>query len=618
MPPKQKKNKAKIEAELKEQERIRELQEEDKRKALQEEKEKKALEERIIFRNEEVDRFVDDMKHYDEILAKRNNEYFFKRHLFEESQEWNELLTCDMKKFRTDVRHLNTFITEWFDTDLCLNKLGSFFDEIHDFILGLSSELLHDRAMNYQVEATLIRFSPKFKKIAEDSINTITTECMEHFSIESGKEEVKSFGSRCKNPSFGFFFHKIVGATSSSPGVKIELPPSLASDSQGKILIRIVKTPFYPRAEQRYNDGDIVVGGTFQVHLFRSYARSQLGGWNVLDDSQNRGELLEPLKELVRYELEIPSNIVPSDMTKVMSLDNNNNLISGAVENINIDFKRKKVSFTFGMMGTTFAISQSRTQDLPYKNWSLTPSFKLGSRGDFDSDSTVDFCLETTRFHIRIRIDGANCSLLEPSLPELDHLLEKPMSPTKLLVSLSSCGIHIIPSDTDFIDSTKLTDVEMEDVFCRDIALLSTVFDIKSSHYNAKRGGGNVGIFQVKESNALKGFIDPFPMHLMKIELDSESTSAIKAPGSKLLPKNLRNVKYEILEGEELFDSGCNTDQGNWPVRTKDGSRSSVSPLICMAPFCSSEAMEKIENCSHLEVETVKQILKLTRPLPFC
>jgi hypothetical protein len=555
MPPKQKKNKAKIEAELKEQERLRELEEEERRRILQEEEEKKALEERIRLRNEEVDQFAQDMKQYDEILAKRNNEYFFKRNLFEDSQEWKEILTCDMKQFRTDVRHLNTFMTEWLETDICLNKLGSFFDEINDFILELSSELLHDRAMNYQVNATLNEFSSKFKSIVESSISTLTAECMEYFFVESGKQRATSFVSHCKHPFFGLFFHKRVGATTiSSPGVTIDLPPSLVSSDQYEILIRIVKTPFYPCSQQRYNSGDIVVGGTFHVQLFRSYARSQLGGWKVMDNAQDESDLLDCLEEPVRCEVELPSNIVPSEATKIMSLDKNDNLTAADVDNVYSDFKNRKISFTFCRMGTTFAIAQARTQDFPYKNWSLTPSFHLGNE-DSDSDALVDFCLDTTRFHIRIRIDGASCSLLEPPLPELDHLLERPMTPAKLLVSLSSNGVHIIPSDTDITDSKFLTDRVVEDAFCSDIALLSTAFDVKASQYNSKRIGGNVGIFQVKESNALKGFIDPFPMHLMKIELDSESTTAIEAPGSKLLPNNRRDVRYNLLEGEELCDS---------------------------------------------------------------
>ena len=191
------------------------------------------------------------------------------------------------------------------------------------------------------------------------------------------------------------------------------------------------------------------------------------------------------------------------------------------------------------------------------------------------------------------------------------------MTPAKLLVSLSSSGVHIIPSDTDFEDSKLLTDSAVEDVFCSDVALMSTSFDIKASRYNSKRVCGNLGVFQVKESNALKGIIDPFPMHLMKIEVDSTSKDALEAPGSKLLPQSMRNVRYNVLEGEELCDE-VTVEEVGCPEKTKEGSRSSASPFVCLKPFSSDEAMERIQSHSHLEVETVKQLLKLIRPLPFC
>ena len=80
----------------------------------------------------------------------------------------------------------------------------------------------------------------------------------------------------------------------------------------------------------------------------------------------------------------------------------------------------------------------------------------------------------------------------------------------------------------------------------------------------------------------------------------------------------MRDVRYNILEGEELCGNEWNVDKVDCPERTVEGSRSSISPLVCLNPFSSNEAMERIQNCSHLEVETVKQLLKLTRPLPFC
>lgn len=98
----------------------------------------------------------------------------------------------------------------------------------------------------------------------------------------------------------------------------------------------------------------------------------------------------------MRCEIEIPHHIVPSDTMKIVTFDENNELISAISNDINIDIEEKKMSFTFCRMGFTFAITQSRTIDIPYKSWSLTSSFHQQSGEDDDLNTSVKkFTLNT-------------------------------------------------------------------------------------------------------------------------------------------------------------------------------------------------------------------------------
>ena len=615
MAQKKKKNESKKEAELKEQQRLREQEEEEKRSIQKKEEEKKALEERIRLRNEEVDRFVEDMKQYNEIVVRRNNEYFFQRKLFQESLEWNDFLDCDTKLRRANVTHLNTFLTEWFEQRLRFQNLGPFFDEINSFILELSTEFLQGRTIDCQGNGKFNEFSQKFLTIVRKSIRLLTTQCMEHLYVMSDGKSIK-LSSRCKDPSFGLFFYKGV-RTISLPGLTIDLPQSVETcNEHNDLLIRVIKPPFYPGSQERFNNGDIIIGGTFNLQLIRIVARPQLGHWRVVDKVQDTPECIDMVDEPLRYEIEIPRHIVPSDTMKILSLEGDNESPPAILDNINIDIENKKMSFTSLRTGLTFAISQPRTIDLPYKNWTLTPCFRLNDSEHGDFKTSVRFTLDTARLHIEIGIDGATCSLLKSSIPELDHLLHKPMIPTKLLVLLSYHGVHIVPSDTDFSENTPSCDGRLENIFYNDMALLSTAFELKASQLNLKRSHVE-GFFQVKESNSLKGFIDPFPMHLMRIEVDSKSKSSLEAPGSKPLPETVNNVRYSILELEESPDSDLHVESSHC-LRVKEGSISSVSPIVCLKPFSSNVAIERVMNYSHLQAETVKQLLTLTRLLPFC
>ena len=192
--------------------------------------------------------------------------------------------------------------------------------------------------------------------------------------------------------------------------------------------------------------------------------------------------------------------------------------------------------------------------------------------------------------------------------------------PTKLLVLLSYHGVHINPSDSHFSGGTLASYGRLEDTFYQhDIAILSTAFELKASKFNSKRSHVE-GYVQVRESDSFKGLsTDPFPMHVMRIEVDSKSKSALESPGSKSLPKTVNDIGYSKLGEDEPFDGESNFESLECLDRLKEGSTSSVSPLVCLKPLSSNlVAMERVMNFSHLQTETVKQLLKLVRPLPSC
>ena len=101
------------------------------------------------------------------------------------------------------------------------------------------------------------------------------------------------------------------------------------------------------------------------------------------------------------------------------------------------------------------AFLQPTDLELPYKNWLITP----------EGTSRCQLFLQTQRFLLEVKVEARGVTLRAPRLPELAALLDTPMAPTRLLLRLRECGLHLSPLDSDcpaHKAAPKLSDLERQ------------------------------------------------------------------------------------------------------------------------------------------------------------
>ena len=101
------------------------------------------------------------------------------------------------------------------------------------------------------------------------------------------------------------------------------------------------------------------------------------------------------------------------------------------------------------------AFLQPTDLELPYKNWLITP----------EGTSRCQLFLQTQRFLLEVEVEARGVTLRAPRLPELAALLDTPMAPTRLLLRLRECGLHLSPLDSDcpaHKAAPKLSDLERQ------------------------------------------------------------------------------------------------------------------------------------------------------------
>ena len=102
---------------------------------------------------------------------------------------------------------------------------------------------------------------------------------------------------------------------------------------------------------------------------------------------------------------------------------------------------------------------------------------------DENEEGCVHFTLSTPRVEqIKIQVRGAVCQLIDPPIEGL-HL--KPLSPGELLFALRGAGLNLMPLDADAV-GYDVKSSALEAKVYRDIALVASAFDLKSSRWNAK------------------------------------------------------------------------------------------------------------------------------------
>ncbi len=299
------------------------------------------------------------------------------------------------------------------------------------------------------------------------------------------------------------------------------------------------------------------------------------------------GSNLNSISSKIECHIRIPDYIVPSDSLSIMRQDDDD--VAGwsidGISDVKFDFEQKKVFFNLSKSKNIVAITQSRTDDVRYKRWSIGPcEMKIPDAAFCSTDqqsNAVKLLLETPRFDVEIQVIGTYCYLVEPELYQLKDLIRKPCTPEKLLSILSQrFGIHLVPSESDL--NCTIKNSEVEDRFCDDMSLLSFAFDIQSSPHNFDLDRSKA-MYDIKESDIFTGGRDIFPMHQILMEYD----------------ENIGKVSCSIIDPNGLLYE----------------KKESLSSLFTLQDFVNPETLERVKLSSPCTSHTMKRLLKLVNPI---
>ena len=262
--------------------------------------------------------------------------------------------------------------------------------------------------------------------------------------------------------------------------IATELPKSLALAS---VAIRAIhyaadrltpaRPPPLPGALLDAHAPLMTLGGVLSVELLGlPPPTKQVKGWTLRQQSEDSAALARqnyPAREpdedptkvsstgpQIRFSYVLPEHVlVPEGEQRVgwWEADSQKWFLNG-VADVGYEPESRTLSFLTPRLASV-ALLQPMDLELPYKKWLITP----------DGVSRCRLVLQTQRFLLEMDVEARGVTLRAPRLPELGALLDTPMAPTRLLLRLRECGLHLCPRDDDCAAgkaAPKLTDFERQ------------------------------------------------------------------------------------------------------------------------------------------------------------
>jgi hypothetical protein len=126
-----------------------------------------------------------------------------------------------------------------------------------------------------------------------------------------------------------------------------------------------------------------------------------------------------------------------------------------------------------------FAVIQPRMLDFPYSGWHITPA----------GPGRLTLTLQTPRLTVTFLVSRSAVVLVGPRLPELSHLLNKPMEPGLLLCRLCTCGINLLPRAADALRARKTAKLPATELRAHEeLATVAPLCELSSLVWNATVG----------------------------------------------------------------------------------------------------------------------------------
>lgn len=607
MPPKKKKSKAALEAELKakqvEEERLRVEEEEKERlRLVEEEEEKQEQIRKVKIRNE---RFQQDEELMKVIKEQRKVVFEQKLKLINEETEWKNHLNCNESHISNcvDDIYLNSFLYEYSlkceEHFIDARDICKFCDDVGSIAMALRinsvRQTLSDDGGARQIEITVDEFVSKCMSLLESKVTFFTSQYLAKYGMNQDRDDNWQLITHSGERSFfGLTFCTAKDSTVEMPNVIIDLP--LSNLSKYGAVVRVMKLPFCKNQQQISDDSVLVDDAMYQIMISYQEPPKWVGQWMIQSTEDTGISNNSKSTDTIKCSITIPEGIVTSDSFTLLLLDEDKQEWIEGLNNINFDFEKNTVTFDLNSLESTVAIFHSRADDFNYKRWSLGPVKDAALKSAYP----IELSVETPRFDLRFHVLESYCYLVEPDLPQLKDLIHQTHTPEALMMMLSQKGIYLLPgihnmystNDSSCIDDTTISNTKCREIvnrFNEDMSLLCFSFEAKSSRETSKLDRTKAA-YEIKESDVFTGCSDLFPMHqfVMVCETDEDLGNDQKCGKVFCTTRNPKhNDNLVLLDDAHVY------------------------PWFNLKELSSPEAYDRIDTSSPVTSNTMRKLLNL-------
>lgn len=494
-----KKTKAQLEEErlLKEEEERKAKLAEEKR--IQEENERKRLEdiriqeERRVFRQNELARLIEEQSKLKDERKTREQQLIAEEEYELKREEWEAYRNPTNSCENMTERDMNTFLTlceennmtEWkelFEFVKLIQDVGQNIDYkwceslVNRNITSQISTENNVQRCTQQIYQKLDRATANLLRFTESKLNDRSELHVEEYSKEVS---IGIWGSYADIRPIrkSIIFDK--------QGIQIDVPKQILQHDAG-FLFRVIRLSLDPYTMTAYRPGSrsnisiaspsnsiqydenqyTVIGDLINIEIIRPPPPAynlRAKKWILRDKSAIHLNLQKshyPSSVSCKVLLKVPDEVIMTDDITLMWYDPEScTWKSDGISDFQYTESNKTAQFYITTVGT-FALVKDRTNDFPYRRWSLTPIRSLSS-------STINSPVEyenITRFTILTKINqeividiiGTKVKLIRPMNKQLSDLVNVELSMGVLLRSLAKRGVNLLPIPPNSQKSKKV------------------------------------------------------------------------------------------------------------------------------------------------------------------
>jgi len=599
-------------AQFEEEERIR--KEEEEKQRLENERIRIEREEKI--KQEELARLEEEKPKVTERTSTIHSKTIESDSKKQVIDEWDKYIRCDYLPDPHDERDLTTFLRLWDETkdkslDECIDNCAT-----SEMINNKIFEIYYESRAEFKNEKAewCEEYISKLKKMSRHKFDEITKLVMDNIEVylflsEDEKSKLTSKKNEIYKPNFmlqssnEFFKIGIRGNYGKMTGTELIKHDDLGICNEMPRMF-INYNNIQRSTWAAFDDTSLgyspylAVGGVLNIEVFNMPEMPKKHRNWVMRNIQDMDEMLERKLfpdpnannanvEPVTISFTIPEYIFIDEGREDVEVgwwdEKNEEWQFEDLSDVKINKTSHEVTFKT-MRLAPFAYLQNRSTDYPYVSWKLrciAPDVAL-----------LD--IQTKRINLTFEVGSDYTKLIEQKESELQHLVDKKMSPGMILKHLSRSGIHLIPDDRDF----KLAGVEPKDPDAEERAIWDVVcsvgaYSFRSAKWNKNPKMSDNIIVKIREN----------------LEYDREFFEDYEPDWRYIMWWKNKCSFADCTDLDEDFDK---------PVNIPDDKETHALLSLALEGFASEEALLRCSSCTNIRfIQTLKKFLRLLRLFAF-